>query len=202
MSDQDWIGWLLVSGLVAFTVGAARWRRQYEQPLEIALPLKASDKRRLRWIHLWMMVGIALTTVGLAATAIFIGSPWSAVAAVLYAMGATAFLISITFRLTVEEWAAVETVTTGEVPSVYLPLSAWSGGLYGLHMVTAYLSAIPLAVVILVDDIGPVWLGWGGVVWGTACAVGFVLTRGSGFFSPPILAHVFTAALGLALVFG
>ena len=185
---------------MTFTIGAVRWRLSYEQPLDVSLPLKASDTGRLRWIEYWMMIGVALTSVGLAATALLARSLWGVVAGVLYAMGATAWLIAITFRLTVEEWAAAETVTTGMVPSIYPPLAAWSGGLYGLHMTTAYISAIPLGIMIVVEDLGPTWLGWAGAVWGAACATGFVVTRGAGPFSPPILAHLFTGALGLTLL--
>ena len=197
------VGWLLVSGLVAFLVGAARWRLAYEQALEISLPLKAADTKRLRWIHYWMMGGVALTTVGLAATAQFADSLWGAVAAVLYALGAGAWLVALSFRLTVEEWAAAETVTTGIVPPVYPPLRAWAGGMYAVHMVTAYISAIPLAIVVVSEDLGPAWLGWAGGVWGAAYATGFVITRGAAaFFSPPFLAHLFTFAVGLALLLG
>lgn len=185
---------------MTFTIGAVRWRLEYEQPLEKSLPLKASDRGRLRWIEYWMMVGVVLTPAGLAATAMAIASPLAAGAAALYAMGATGWLIAITFRLTVEEWAAAETVATGVVPSSYPPLAAWSGGLHGLHMVTAYLSAIPLAWVLVTDGLVPAWLGWAGGVWGAAFAAGFILTRGRGFFSPPILAHLFTGAFGLALL--
>ena len=185
---------------MTFLIGAVRWRLGYEQPLELSLPLKASDTRRLRWIHYWMMIGVALTSVGLAATALFARSLWGVVAGVLYAMGATAWLIAITFRLTVEEWAAAETVTTGMVPSIYPPLAAWSGGLYGLHMTTAYISAIPLGIMIVIEDLGPMWLGWAGAIWGTACATGFVVTRGAGPFSPPVLAHLFTGSVGLTLL--
>jgi hypothetical protein len=185
---------------VTFTIGAVRWRLGYEQALELSLPLKASDTWRLRWIHYWMMIGVALTSVGLAATALLARSLWGVAAGVLYAMGATAWLIAITFRLTVEEWASAEAVTTGKVPSIYPPLAAWSGGLYGLHMTTAYVSAVPLGIMIVIEDLGPAWLGWAGAVWGTACATGFVVTRGAGPFSPPFLAHLFTGAVGLTLL--
>jgi hypothetical protein len=191
---------LLVSGLVTFTTGAVRWRLEYEQPLEKSLPLKASTTGRLRWIHYWMMIGVALTSVGLAAIALMTRSSWGVVAAVLFAIGATAWLIAIIFRLTVEEWAAAEAAATGIVPSIYPPLAAWSGGLYGLHMTTAYVSAVPLAIMIAIEDLGPAWLGWAGAVWGTGAAAGFVITRGAGFFSPPILAHLFTGAVGLTLL--
>ena len=123
-------------------------------------------------------------------------------AAVLYAIGATAWLIAIVFRLTVGEWAAAETVATGKVPSMYPTLSAWAAGLHGLHMMTAYISASPLGFAIAASALGPDWLGWAGAVWGAGCATGFVLTRGAGFFSPPILAHIFTGAVGITLLVG
>lgn len=200
MGTQTLIGWLLVAGLVVFTVGAGRWRLEYEQPMELSLPLKASDTGRLRWIHYWMMVGVGLTSAGVASFAMFTQSPWGAAAAVLFAIGATAWLIAITFRLTVGEWAAAETVSTGMVPSLYPALSRWSGGLHALHMVTAYVSAIPLGWVVVEADLGPAWFGWAGLGWGATFAIGFVATRGGALFSPPIMAHLFTGALGLTLL--
>lgn len=101
MGTQTLISWLLVSGLVVLMVGAVRSRLEYEQPLEVSLPLKASDRGRLRWIHYWMMGGVALTSAGVAAFAMFTQSPRGAAAAVLFAIGATAWLIAIAFRLTV-----------------------------------------------------------------------------------------------------
>jgi hypothetical protein len=194
------IGWLLISGLVAFMVGAVRWRLEYEQPFELSLPLKASDTGRLRWIHYWMSVGVGLNSTGVAAIAMFTQSPWGAAAAVLFVTGATSWLIAIAFRLTVGEWAAAEMVATGMVPSLYPALAAWSGGLHALHMMTAYLSAVPLGWMIVAADLGPAWFGWAGMVWGATFAFGFALTRGGAFFSPPFWAHLFTGALGLTLL--
>jgi hypothetical protein len=194
------IGWLLVSGLVVFTVGAARWRLQYEQPLEISLPLKAWEAGRLRWIHHWMLVGLVLSSAGVAAFATFAQSPWGGAAAVVFAMGATAMLVGMAFRLTVGEWAAKETVARGSVPHLYPTLSGWAGSLHAIHMVTAYASAIPLGWVMFEADIGPAWVEWVGMLWGALYAIGFVLTRGGAVFAPPIQAHLFTGALGLTLL--
>lgn len=197
---QDLIGWLLVAGLVTFLVGAGRWRLEYEQPLEVSLPLKASDRPRLRWIQYWMMVGVGLTSVGLASVAMFSRSIWATAAAVLYGIGATAWMIALIFRLTVEEQAAADTVKTGTVPSFYPALAAWASGLHGLHMITAYVSSVPLAIGVITDDLGPTWLAWTGGLWGVVFATGFVVTRGAGFLSPPFLAHLFTGALGITLL--
>jgi hypothetical protein len=181
-------------------VGAARWRLAYEQPLEISLPLKAWEAGRLRWIHSWMLVGIVLSSAGVAALAMFTQSPWGAAAAVVFAMGATSMLVAIAFRMSVGEWAATETVATGSVPHLYPALSVWAGGLHAIHMVTAYASAIPLGWVIVETDIAPAWVGWIGMVWGAVYAIGFVLTRGSAVFAPPFQAHLFTGVLGLTLL--
>jgi hypothetical protein len=49
---------------------------------------------------------------------------------------------------------------------------------------------------------GPAWLGWLGVVLGLGCLRGFVVTRFTGPFNPPISAHVHTAVLGVWLLTG
>ena len=115
-------------------------------------------------------------------------------------MGATMMLINVAFRATVGEWAAAETLAKGEVPYLYPALSAWSGGLHALHMVAAYLSAIPLGWAVVEADLGPAWVGWVGMLWGAAYAIGFVLTKGGAVFAPPFQAHLFTGALGLTLL--
>jgi len=77
---------------------------------------------------------VGLTSTGVAAFAMSTQSSLGAAATVLYASGATVWLVAIVFRLTVEEWAAAEMVATGMIPSLYPALAAWSGGLHALHM--------------------------------------------------------------------
>lgn len=46
----------------------------------------------------------------------------------------------------------------------------------------------------------PDWLGWPGAVWGVLFALGFRYERFRFVFSPPIWAHLYTLAVGIALL--
>jgi hypothetical protein len=46
----------------------------------------------------------------------------------------------------------------------------------------------------------PQWAGWVGLGIGAGGLAGFVATRFAGPFNPPILAHTYTALLGVVLL--
>jgi hypothetical protein len=77
--------------------------------------------------------------------------------------------------------------------------AAWATGLYTVHMASAYAAFAVLGTAVLAAD-GPSWLGWLGVGLGVGCLAGFVGTRFAGPFNPPILAHTYTAVLGVWLL--
>jgi hypothetical protein len=86
-----------------------------------------------------------------------------------------------------------------EVPAGYEALDRWAGLLMAAHMVTAYTSWAFFGAALVRSGVGPSWLGWSGVVAGAVLALGFVVLRG-GPFAPPILAHVYSAVVGVVLL--
>ena len=92
-----------------------------------------------------------------------------------------------------------DAAANGEVPQGYEALDRFAGLLMAAHMVTAYASWAFLGAGLLQSGAGPSWLGWAGVVTGSVLAVGYVALRG-GPFAPPILAHVYTAVVGIGLL--
>lgn len=198
-------GWTLVAGLVVFLVGAVRWRIDYEGPTEDTLPLIHADRRRRTWIHLWMIAAMFVTPAGLAGYSASVepGASQSAAwaATLVYAVGAAAFVVSLTFGLTVTPWAAERAVTDGAPPDVYGALAAWAGTLHLVHMFSAYAAFVVLGAAVLADDGLPAWPGWLGLVWGLLSAL--LLAAGGRFryvVQPPFWAHTVTAALGVALL--
>lgn len=82
------VGAILVAGTVVFTVGAARWRLDYERPLPESLPLIHADRRRRAWIQTWMLVAMFVTTAGVAGFAVVVpDAPDSAFPAVMAVLG-------------------------------------------------------------------------------------------------------------------
>lgn len=193
MDSRDLVGVVLVAGLVIFIIGAARWRLSYEGPAEKSLPLVHADKRRRAWIHVWMLVAAFVTPAGLAGLATLPeAGAFAAMAAAVYAIGSAVWVLSLTFRLTVVQWAAERTATTGEVPELFPPFDAWAGSLYVFQMVASYVSFALLGGAVLAGDLAPTWVGWLGVGWGVLFLAGFALTRFAGPFSPPFWAHAYT----------
>jgi hypothetical protein len=192
-------GLALVGGLLIFTVGAVAWRLAFQAPLPQALPAVHAERRRHTWIHTWMVVAMFVTPAGVVGFAATTGSVLAAMAAAVYLIGATCWLVSLTFRLTVMQWAAGEAVATGSVPGQVAALDSWAGSLYVLHMTAAYAAFAGLGAAVLTDG-GPAWLGWLGVGLGLACLGGFVATRFAGPFNPPILAHTYSGVLGVWLL--
>lgn len=195
MRDSTVIGIVLVAGLAIFTTGAVFWRLGFEGPLAEALRAVHAERGRHTWIHVWMLVAMIVTPSGIAGYAALTGSPIAAMAAAAYAIGAALWIASLMFRLTVVRWAAAQPV----MPDVFPPLSAWASGLYTVHMASAYAAFATLGAAVLAGG-GPGWLGWLGVGLGLGCLAGFVATRFNGPFNPPILAHAYTAVLGVWLL--
>lgn len=198
------VGSMLVAGFVVFLTGAAAWRLAYEQALPDALRLIHADRRRRAWIHLWMIPAMFVTTAGTAGLTILFADPTATVLAAMgtavYALGAVCWIVSLTFRVTVVPWAAERTVADDRVPEGFLPLDAWAGSLYVVHMSASYTAFAVLGTAVLVGEVLPSWLGWVGVVLGVGSLLGFAASRASGPFNPPILAHLYTGLVGVAVL--
>ena len=198
------VGWTLVAGFVVFLIGAVRWRLDYERPLEESLPLIHADRRRRAWIHGWMLAAMFITPAGVAglATEVDHGNATSVatMAAFVYALGAACMIVSLAYGLTVVPWAAEQAVSTGSPPEGFAAQRAWTSLLYIVHMLASYAAFVLLGAAVVLSDAVPAWSGWLGIGLGAGCLAGFVLTRFAGPFNPPILAHLYTAILGIVVL--
>lgn len=203
---NDVVGGALVAGFVVFLVGAVAWRLEYEGPPEKSLPLIHADRGRRAWIHLWMLVAMFITPAGLIGAAHLPDlrdvAPLAAMAATVYALGAVALIVSLCFRMSVVPWAAERTVAEGTPPDGFAAFNLWAGHLYVVHMVASYTAFAVLGAAVVASDAFAPWSGWVGLGLGAACLTGFVVTRFAGPFNPPILAHTYTALVGVVLVIG
>ncbi len=194
------VGWLLVAGFVLFMIGASGWRVDYEKPMTEALPLMHEDRRRLRWIHRFMVPALFLTVAGLGGVAWLASDPGAAVAAAGYSLGAVLWVGTLLFRLSVGEWAAELTARSGAVPDLYPALARWVGHGHFVHMASAYLAAIPLGWSAANSGLIPEWLAWAGSIWGAGLLALFLVPRTRFIAAPPFWAHTFTLAVGVALL--
>lgn len=194
------VGWVLIGGFVSFMIGASRWRVEYEQPLELALPIMHADRARMRSIHVWMLPALFLTPAGLGGLAVLSGEPGVALASTAYTVGAVLWAGTLVFRLSVGEWAAERTSVDGRVPDIYPPFARMAGFGHFAHMLSAYLTAVPLGWAAAGADLIPDWLAWAGSIWGGALAVLFLIPVTRFVAAPPFWAHTFTLAVGIALL--
>ena len=199
------VGAVLVVGLAAFMVGAVRWRFAYEGPQDTALPAIHADRKRRAWIHSWMIAGVLVTSAGLAglATVLDAGTArtLAAMCATAYSLGAVCWIVSLTFGLTVVPWAAERAVAEGRPPEAFTALDSWASSLYLVHMLTSYLAFALLGVGVLADTDLPTALGWIGVTWGLAFALGLAVPgRHQAAFYPPFWALTYPAVVGVTLL--
>lgn len=205
MAIEGVVGGVLVAGLVLFLIGAVGWRpADYDVPLADALPAIHRDRRRWRWIHTWMVVAMLTTPAGLAGLGVVVTDPGAravvVMATLVYGIGSVCWIAALTFRLMVTSWAAEVAVAEGAPPEPVPALDRWATSLYTVHMYSAYLASAALAFGVLAAGVVPRWLGWAGVVWGLVFLAGFATPRVSVFFQPPFWAHVYTGAVGVALL--
>ena len=204
MQEHELVGIVLVAGLAVFLIGAGGWKLAYDQPLLEALPVIHVDRRRRAWIHLWMIPAMFLTSAGVLGLAAVAGDGvavvLSVMAGVVYAIGAVCWVASLSFRLTVVPWAAEQTAERGVPPEGFAALDDWSGSLYSVHMVSAYVAFAILGAAVLAGGELPRWAGWVGIVGGLVLVSGFLATRREGPFNPPAWAHLYTGLLGVLLL--
>ena len=119
-TDLQSVGGLLIGGFVVFFVGAALWKMDYQRPLPEALLAIARSPRRWRWIHTWMIAGVAITIAGLGALARLLADSgeivYGTVGFVLFAVGGIVWLVGAAWRLTALVAASRETERAGTVP--------------------------------------------------------------------------------------
>jgi hypothetical protein len=193
-------GSLLVAGFVVFMAGAAAWKTGYQAPVLERMPLLHADRLRLRWIHSTMLVAMVLTPAGLAAATGVADHPAAWAAAMAYGVAAVPWMLQLTFRLTVQERVAESVAGGAPVPEWYLGVESWAGLGHRVHMVVSYAAAVPLAWGMFKAGLIPSWLAWAGAAWGAAWLVGFAIPRIRFAFEPPFWAHLFTFAVGIALL--
>ena len=86
----------------------------------------------------------------------------------------------------------------GVVPLWFEPLQAWSGALFAIYMVLAYLAISAYGKALLAADVAPRWVARTHVIFGLLGAMGF-LARVP-MFNPPLMIHLVPGILGVVLL--
>jgi hypothetical protein len=195
---------LLVAGWVMFWAGAFTppYRWWFGVPVEEYLRLVAENRLAWLWIAAAFALGVTLTFAGL----VILGTElraagdrvWSELGQATFLFGAVLWLASIAFRATATTYAANETVTSGIVPPWFEPMRAWSGAIFGIYMVLAYLAIAAYGKALVTLPIVPRWVRRLFLILGLAGAVGFIARLGP--FDPPLMIHLAPGILGVVLL--
>jgi hypothetical protein len=197
-------GILLVAGWLTFWAGAFTppYRWWFGIPVRTFLELVAAHRNSWLFIAAAFALGVLLTMAGL----VVLGSVfraagaqvWSDLGLAAFSLGSALWLASLTFRATATITAARETVASGVVPPWFEPMRAWSGVMFALYMVLAYLAIAAYGRALLQGQLAPRWLGKFHVVFGLAGAIGFLVRLP--VFNPPLLIHLPLGLLGAVLL--
>lgn len=196
---------LLLGGWIVFWAGAVTpMAARFFLPIPLRELLERIDAHPVAW--LWIAgcfaLGVLLTLAGLVVLRVVLRQAgdrlWSELGEVAFSCGAVLWLAAIAFRATVTVAAARETVASGAIPAWFEPLRAWSGGLFAIYMVLAYLAIAAYGKALLAVSIGPRWLARTHVIFGLLGAAGFVARVP--LFVPPLMIHLVPGILGVTLL--
>jgi len=194
-------GWLLVVGSLSFIVGAfnpAVWQ-VWSAPLDAQLRLIHDAPLAWSITNALFFIATVLTAAGLWFVPERVGEKRrmaAQAAAVGYLLAASAWLASLTFRLTVTPDAAATFVSAGSLDPTYILMNHWALGLFGAFTYVAGGSLVALGVALLSGRNLSAAVGWFSIL------VGLVITIGYAIFGdmPPFVAYLPTGLLGLVLL--
>lgn len=164
--------WVFVAGWVIFWIGAFTppWR-QWMSPLIEAHSIIGRHPVAWHFINGCIAVGSLVTAAAFVLHAQATSAkPWATVAAASYGFAVAMFLVNLSFRHTVQVWAAEAVVRTGELPTGYVVWYRFAGLLFGVYGVLAYLAVAALGASLLESPHLPRWIAWGNLIGGSLLA--------------------------------
>src|SRR5262249_20518538 len=148
----------------SFWAGAFTPPHQWWFPISVGdyLELIAANQRTWLWVAASFAVGVVLTLVGLIVLGVALRAAgdrvWSELGQAAFLLRSAVWLGSIAFRATVTIAAAQETASSGVVPGWFEPMRTWSGALFAVYMVLAYLAIAGYGKALLDTGLAPRWL--------------------------------------------
>jgi hypothetical protein len=195
---------LLVGGWALFWAGAFTppYRWWFPIPVREYLDLIAANQVVWLWIAAAFAVSVLMTLAGFVALGASLRAAgdrlWSELGQAAFLFGGVLWLASLAFRATATISAAKETVASGVVPAWFEPLRAWSGAIFAIYMVLAYLAIAAFGKALLSTGLSPRWIAKAHIIFGLVAAVGFIARVP--VFAPPLMVHLLPGILGVVLL--
>ncbi len=202
MEASHLIGWVLVVGAVGFGVGAGDpyLVRAWTAPQDLFLAVVARHPTAWRVTHLLFIGGTALTVAGLVMVPALLPSDPARVTAlagaIVFAIAAILWTISLVYRLAVTPAVARTFVTTGTLDPTTIVLDQMSAGLFRAFMVLAFCGLAAIGIASTFGGPIPAPIGWGTALLGGLAVVGLILAGDM----PPFTVYLPPLAFGVALL--
>lgn len=156
--------------------------------------------RLWRWATILFISGVVVTVLGLALLTTLLrdagDQAFSQLGLAAFAFGAVLWVIHLAFRLSIDPWAAQESVRTDVVPEFYVPLTRWIGVLFVIYTVLAFSALAAYGGAVLFTPVLPHWVGWLAIVYGLA-GLGLLAFTGD---APPFLHYLMPLLIGILLL--
>ena len=202
MDASHLAGWLLVSGSLAFGVGAGNpyLVRAWTAPHETFLTIVARHPAAWRVTHVLFIGGTVLTTAGLTALFVVLPDGWPRALTVAgvaaFAIAAVLWIVSLLYRLSVTPHTAHVFAETGALDPSVAVLDRLNGGLFKAFIVIAFAGLAAIGIATTAGGPIPAPIGWGAAALSGLFVVG-LLASGD---MPPFTVYLAPVAFGIALL--
>jgi hypothetical protein len=170
------------------------------QPPQEWLRLIFEHQDAWRWGAILWIAGMGATLLGLPLLTDLLrsaGDPgFAQVGLLAFTLSIALWIISLSFRASVDIWAARTAAATHIVPDSYAPLSAWSGALFVIFTVVAFVALAIYGGAILTSTLLPSWVGWASAIFALGGLAHLAITRDS----YPVLHHPMLIVIGVLLL--
>lgn len=170
------------------------------QPPQEWLRLIFEHQDAWRWGAVLWIAGMVATLLGLPLLTDLLrstGDPGFAQAGLLaFTLSIVLWIISLSFRASVDIWAARTAAATHSAPESYAPLSAWSGALFIIFTVVAFAALAMYGGAIFASSLLPSWVGWASIIFALCGLAHLAITRDS----YPVLHHPMLIVIGVLLL--
>jgi hypothetical protein len=195
-------GWLLVTGSLAFGVGAGDpyLMRAWTAPQATFLTIVARHPLAWRVTHYLFIGGTVLTAAGLTGVAGVTPEGWPRGLAVAgaagFAIAAVLWIVSLLYRLAVVPTTAGAIAEAGRVEPWIADLDRLNGALFKAFIVIAFAGLAAIGIATTAGGPIPAILGWATAALAAVLVAGLVVSGDM----PPFTVYIAPLAFGIALL--
>ncbi len=202
MDATDVAGWLLVTGSVAFGVGAGNpyLIRGWTAPQETFLAIVARHPLAWRVTHYLFIGGTVATAAGLAGLPGVVTDGWprglAIAGAAAFAIAAVLWIVALLYRLAVVPGTARAHAEAGRIEPWIADFDRLSGALFTAFIVTGFAGLAAIGIATTAGGPIPAVIGWGTAVLAGLLVAGLLVSGDM----PPFTIYIAPLAFGVALL--